>query len=145
MGVNREQLGQLLLRPTESLNIETKTWLDPRTPAGVAKLIKTLFALHNRNGGTFVIGFNDETLLPDSYNLDADVRRLFHLDAVQFLVSKYASQVFEVEVHLLSLNGVIHPVIVVPQGLTVPVVVKANLLHEGKPGKHLLTEGDLYF
>jgi hypothetical protein len=142
---NRELLGQLLLRPTESLNVETKTWLDPRTSAGVAKLVKALFALRNRNGGTFVMGFNDATLLPAPYNLNGDVKQLFHLDEIQHIVSKYANQVFEIEVQLLPLDGVIYPVIVVPQGVMVPVIVKANLLHEGNPSKPLLAEGDLYF
>lgn len=145
MALNPEQLAQLLTRPTESLNAETKTWLDLRTPEGVAKLVKATFALRNRNGGTLVIGFNDVTLAPDPYNLAGDVKEIFHIDAVQGVISKFANQPFEIDIDYPILNDTIHPIISVSEGVRVPVVVKADLQQDAKPGKNHLSKGDLYF
>ena len=141
--MNRDQIRQLLTRPTESLNIEVKTWIDPRTPEGIAKVVKGVFALRNRDGGVFVIGFDDEKLTPDPFLFDTQVRDLFHIDVVQGVLSKYANQAFEVEMAFDDLDGVTYPAIVVPEGVRVPVVVKSDL--PNPPGKHLLSEGDLYF
>ena len=145
VSTNREQVAQLLERPTESLNIETKTWVDPREAEGKAKLIKAIFALRNRNGGTFVMGFNDTTLDPDPCPLEGDLHVIFHLDSIQGLVTKFASEPFEIQVDCLPRNDALHPVIVVPEGVRVPVVVKANLMASDESGRKLLSEGDLYF
>ncbi len=143
--MNREQLVQLLLRPTESLNVETKTWTDPREAEGTAKLVKALFALRNRNGGTFFMGFNDATLAPEPCTLEGDLSEVFHLDSVQGLVTKFASEPFEIAVDCLTRDDALHPVIVVPDGVRVPVVVKSDLLATNGSGRKLLSEGDLYF
>lgn len=143
--MNREQVAQLLERPTESLNIETKTWVDPREAEGKAKLIKAIFALRNRNGGTFIMGFNDTTLDPDPCPLEGDLHTIFHLDSIQGLVTKFASEPFEIQVDCLPRNDALHPVIVAPEGVRVPVVVKANLMASDGSGRKLLSEGDLYF
>lgn len=143
--MNREQLAQLLLRPTESLNIETKTWIDPREAEGKAKLIKATFALRNRDGGTFFMGFNDTTLAPEPCPLMGTLREIFHLDPLQALVAKFASEPFEIQVDCLPHGGALHPVIVVPEGVRVPVVVKTDLLATNGTGRKLLSEGDLYF
>lgn len=143
--MNRDQILQLLLRPTESLNVEIKTWIDPRTPEGIAKLVKGVFALRNRDGGVFVMGFDDQKLTPDPFPLTAPVRELFHADIVQALISKYANQAFEVGVAFEELDGVTHPAVVVPEGVRVPVVVKSDLPNPAKAAKNLLSEGDLYF
>lgn len=144
MALDPEKLEQLLMRPTESLNAEIKTWLDLRTPEGVAKLVKAAFALRNRNGGTLTIGFNDLALTPDPYSLVGDIKQIFHLDVVQGHISKFANQPFEVKLDYPTLNGVVHPIISVPEGVRIPVVVKSDL-QEAKLGKSLLTKGDLYF
>lgn len=142
------QFTLLLQRPTESLNVEVKTWLDPRTPEGIAKIVKGAFALRNRNGGNFVVGFDDETLLPDSYNLQGDLAVIYHLDAIQEIVSRYANLPFEVVVEHVLVGTAVHPVIVVPAGVRVPVVVKRDLAPgpaAKKADKNLLSKGDLYF
>jgi hypothetical protein len=51
MDVDVSYVQQLVTRPAEGLNVELKTWLDPRTPEGKAKIIKAALALRNRNGG----------------------------------------------------------------------------------------------
>ena len=127
------------------MTVETKTWFDPRTPDGKSKLIKAIFALRNRNGGSLVIGFQDDTLLPDVYSLSDAAEEVFHLDEIQGAVSKYANQPFEVEVYFPILQGVVHPIIYVPEGVRTPVVVKADLSQDTSSSKNLLTKGDLYF
>lgn len=140
---NDNQIESLVLRPAESIAVELKNWIDARKPDGIAKLIRSAFALHNRNGGFLVIGFDDKTGKQDAYCFDDPVEAVFHVDQVQSALSRYASQPFAVEVHIRERDGQVHPVIVVPSGVRVPVVVKADLAGEG--GKRLLNVGELYF
>jgi hypothetical protein len=139
----QDQLDALVLRPTESISVELKTWIDPRTPDGVAKIVKAGFALRNRNGGYLLVGFDDRTGAPDPYPFAEPVSDVFHVDVVQQIVSKYAAQVFPIELALRNRDGQPHPVVVVPPGVRVPAVVKAALIGEG--GKRLLREGEVYF
>jgi hypothetical protein len=92
--VDNERIAELLVHPAESLNVEVKTWIDPRTPDGIAKLIKAVFAIRNRNGGFVVLGFDNLTLKPDPNPLTDDIDLLFHIDEIQGLVSRFASQPF---------------------------------------------------
>ena len=141
-----EQIALLLQRPTESLNVEVKTWLDLRGNEAIAKLVKGLFALKNRNGGTFVVGFDDKTLQPDPYGLADPVTTVYHPDRVQELVSRFANVPFEVAVSMGVVNGIEHPVITVPAGVRVPIVVKRDLfVSDDAKNKKLLAEGDVYF
>ena len=57
--------------------MELKCWIDPQTPEGQAKIIRACLALRNRNGGFLVIGFNDETMQPDTGEEPANVRAAF--------------------------------------------------------------------
>lgn len=143
MNIDEQQIARLVAQPSEGLNVEVKTWIDPRLPDGVAKLVKATFALRNRNGGFLLIGFDDTTLRPDPYALDVDPDALYHLDAIQRIVSRYASQAFEVAVSTVPREGQRHPVIAVEEGVRVPVVVKSDLRVNG--GKFLLRERDIYF
>lgn len=138
-----DQLESLVLRPAESIAVELKNWIDPRTPDGIAKLVKSAFALHNRDGGFLVIGFDNKTCKPDPYGFKEPVETVFHVDQVQSVLSRYASQPFAVEAHLRKRDGQLHPVIVVPSGVRVPVIVKSNLPGDG--GKQLISIGELYF
>ncbi len=143
MNVDEQQIARLVAQPSEGLNVEVKTWIDPRLPDGIAKLVKAMFALRNRNGGFLLIGFDDASRQPDAYALDADVDTLYHPDAIQRIVSKYASQAFEAAVTTVPREGQKHPVIVVEEGVRIPVVVKSDLKVDG--GKFLLRERDIYF
>jgi hypothetical protein len=143
MAINKEQIAALLRNPSESLQVEIKTWLDPQDSEDAAKIVKAIFALRNRNGGFLVIGFNNETLEADEYTQQKVVSEVYHLDLIQGLVSRYANLPFEIEVAVRERERREHPVILVPEGLQVPVVVKRDLNGEG--GKSLLKEGDLYF
>lgn len=142
-----QQLAILLQRPAESLNVEVKTWLDLSADHAIAKLVKGLFGLRNRNGGSFIIGFDDTSLQPDLYVSQVEVSTAYHSDRVQDLVSRFANTPFEVAVNFGSLEGVDYPVITVPAGVRVPVVVKRDLFAPDDPKrqKKLLAEGDVYF
>lgn len=143
MALNDEQIRNLVQQPAEALQVELKTWLDPRTDEGIAKLVKAMFAIRNRNGGFLVIGFDNATLAPDRYVFDQAVETLFHIDMIQGLVSRYTNPSFEVAVAFESRDGQVHPVIVVPEGVRVPAIVRRDLIGSG--GKRLLVEGDVYF
>ena len=143
MNVDDDQVAALLRQPSEGLQVELKTWLDPRDQADQAKLVKAIFAIRNRNGGYLVLGFNDATRAPDIYSLSGNVEDLYHIDKIQWLVSRYASDPFEIKVECPDRDGQQHPIIVVPEGVQVPSIVKRSLVAEG--GKKLLEEGDIYF
>jgi hypothetical protein len=137
------QVEQLVLRPVEGMAVELKSWIDIRTPDGIAKLVKSLFALRNRDGGFLLIGFDDKTRAPIAYPFIDPAHAIFHADELQSLLSRYASQPFAIEAQFPERDGQIHPVVQVPSGVRVPVIVKADLAGEG--GKNLLRVGDLYF
>ena len=143
MNVDENQIAALLRQPSEGLQVELKTWLDPRADADKVKLVKAIFAIRNRNGGYLIIGFDDATRAPDSYNLGGNVEDLYHIDEIQGLVSRYASVPFEVAVVLGERDEQQHPIIVVPEGVDVPAIVKRDLIVGG--GKKLLEVGDIYF
>ena len=143
MNIDENQIRSLLHRPSEGLQVEVMNWLDPRTSESVASIIKAIFAIRNRNGGFLVIGFDNDTLLPDKYDLDESAESLYHIDDIQRIVSRYATASFEVAVALGDRDGQVHPVIVVPEGVRVPVIVKRELIVNG--GKKLLRVGDIYF
>ena len=143
MDIEEDRITSLLRQPSEGLQVEIKNWLDPRGSESIAKIIKAVFAIRNRNGGFLIIGFDNKSLIPDRYSLDEDVDKLYHLDTIQGLVSRYANSPFEVAVEIRDRDGQLHPVIVVPEGVQVPVVVKRDLVADG--GKRLLEVGDVYF
>jgi predicted HTH transcriptional regulator len=122
-----DQIRALVARPGESLNVEIKRWLDPSEPAGIAKIVKAVFAIRNRNGGFLVIGFDDKTLEPDLANEPPNVRGTFHQDIIQGLVSRYAYEPFEIQVAFTERDGRTYPVITIPQGVRVPAVVRTAL------------------
>jgi hypothetical protein len=143
MDIDSDQISSLARDPSEALQVEAKTWLDPRRDPDIAKLIKAIFALRNRNGGFLLIGFDNTTMCPDTYSFDEPVGTLYHQDVIQGLVSRFANQPFEVAIRLVERADQAHPIIAVPEGVRVPAVVKRDLVGEG--GKRLLSEGDVYF
>lgn len=143
IGIDQKRIEDLIARPTESLNVEIKRWIDPETPNGEAKIARAALALRNRNGGFLLVGFDDKTLQPDAGHEPADVRATFHIDKIQGIVSRYASELFEIGVGFAEREGVIYPVIVVPEGVVVPVAAKSNL-KDGN-GKILVRAHEVYF
>lgn len=137
-----DRILDLVRRPAESLNVELKSWLDPADAATEVKLVKALFALRNRNGGYLALGFNNVTGQPDPCPFIDEVRAFFHVDKVQAIVSKQASTAFDIGVQFPELCGVPHPVIVVPDGVRVPVVAKSDVKDVNR---YFIRKGDLYF
>lgn len=133
MKTDFDQIQQLIQHPQESLSVELKTWIDPTEPDGIAKIVKTVIALRNHNGGYMVFGFNDKTLEPDCASVPPNLRELFHLDAIQSIITKYSSEPFEIRVEFPQRDGQEFPVIFVPPGVRTPVATKSSLGSGNKP------------
>ena len=132
----------LVDRPGESLSVELKRWIDPASPEGKEKIVKTALALRNYGGGYLAIGFDDATLKPDTNNVPRNVREDFHIDKIQALISKYASEPFEVSIEFPEREGQLYPVIVIPPGVKTPVAVKSDLRSDD--GGALISVNDVY-
>ena len=143
MAVSQEIIDRLLAAPSESLNVEIKRWINPLTVEGEAKIAIACLALRNRNGGFLVIGIDDKTLLPDDENRGGNSEVEFRPDVIQAIVSKYASIPFEVDVRLGYRDGAAYPIIVVPEGVTVPVASKKELI--GSSSRRLIHQNGVYF
>lgn len=143
MDISEARLDSLVSRLAEKLSVEIKTWIDPKAEEGIAKITKAVMALYNRDGGYLIIGFDNATLLPDRENVPENVKAAFHVDVIQGIVSKYSSISIEIQVAFVEREGLLHPVIAVPQGVTVPAAAKRDLL--GQNGKPLVREDTVYF
>jgi Putative DNA-binding domain len=139
-------LRSLVERPRETISIELKSWIDPKSPEGEQKIARAALALRNQNGGYLVIGFNDKTSKPDPVPAGLDIRLQYHTDEIQRIVSRYASHPFVIETHFQETGGVEYPVIRIPAGFKTPVVCKADLPVRGPDGKErfLLRAKDIY-
>lgn len=143
MDTNASDAKKLIEQLSESLSVEVKRWIDPDTAEGKAKIARAAIALRNFNGGYLVIGFDNDTMEPDTGNAPNDIRAAFHIDKVQGIVSRYASEPFEVSVEFPDSDGQIFPVLVIPSGVKTPVAAKSDLAQSGK--KNLISVGDVYF
>jgi hypothetical protein len=140
--IERSVIDSLVARPAEALNVEIKRWIDPDSPVGIEKIVKAALALRNRNGGYLVIGFDNDTLAPDTGHEPADIHDTFSVDKIQGHISRYSSELFEIAVAFAVRDGVEHPVIAVPPGVRVPVAAKRNLIDGNKT---LIRHGAVYF
>ena len=147
MPLSEEDLTQLLQAGRESLNTEFKPWFPLSEDSGKATLAKACMALRNADGGFLVIGMNNDGS-PDNRTHVSDVRTVFHHDAVQGIVSKYASDLFEITVHFTSFEGMERVIIEVPAGIRTPVICRNNLPKNSTPDGHdagsLVQEGIVY-
>lgn len=142
MPINPQQLEQLVAHPSETLNVELKSWIDPSQPEGAAKVVKACLALRNRNGGFLVIGVDDKSLRAEPCPAGFDHVALFAPDRMQELISRYASEAFAVEVVLVQSAVGGHPVVAVPGGVRAPVAIRKPL---AGPKGELLHVGDVPF
>jgi len=127
MVADSDFLQDLINRPTESLSIELKGWIDPNMPEGKDKIVRAAIAMRNHGGGYVLIGFHNDTGEPATDNIPSNVRSLFHQDNIQRMVSKYSSELFEVKVHFPTRDGIEFPVIEIGAGVKTPVVTKRLL------------------
>lgn len=142
MDISQDRIDALLAAPSESLNVEIKRWLDPSSNDGIAKIAKASLALRNRNGGYLIIGLDDKSLAPATEGRPPSVTEAFHIDLIQAIVSKYSAIPFEVRVGFANRDGELFPVIGIPEGSTVPVACKADLIVNDHP---LLKQNAMYF
>ncbi len=142
MEIDQTEINSFVLRPSETRSAELKAWIDPRTVAGKAKLVRALLALRNFNGGRLLIGFDNDTLqaLPEN---PPGVIDAFTNDYVQGLVSKHASEPFDIVVCFGELSGQRYPVIVVESGIRTPVAVKAPITDVD--GHQIVDKGVIFF
>jgi hypothetical protein len=128
---------------SEGLALELKAWLDPTKPQHAAVLVRTMIALRNHGGGTLLIGYNnDGTPRVDEATYDVDER--YHVDRIQDLVSRHASERFEIAVAITQHEGRRYPRVEVPTGVRTPVRVKAALVGERDDEPHsFLTKGEV--
>jgi hypothetical protein len=144
MEVSSERTQELIQHPQENLFVEIKAWINPDQPDGIAKIIKTALAMRNNNGGYMVIGFDDKTLEPILDNAPSNVRQMFNIDKIQGAISKYSSELFEINIDFPLRDGQEFPVIVIPTGVKTPVVAKSALLSKDKQNKPLIREDTVY-
>ena len=120
-------LQELIRNARESLAVELKAWFDPKTAAGQAKIARFAMAMRNYGGGFMLVGFDDRTGQPVAEHRPTDVRTYFHVDTIQGIVSRFASESFEVTVHFPERDGLEFPVIEVPAGIRTPIASKSSL------------------
>src|SRR5262245_31939446 len=125
MTPTEEDLVRLLASPREAYDMELKCWIDPATTHGEILIARALLALRNNDGGFLVIGFDNKTASQTTDSMPQDVRKVFHHDAIQWIVSKYCTDPFPVVVHFVEQNGIVHPMIQAPGGLKKPAVCKS--------------------
>jgi hypothetical protein len=140
--IPQDQVDNLLRTPSEGLPVEIKTWIDPASPEGIAKIVRACLALRNQNGGFLIIGLNNQTLQVDTDGKPANVREAFHIDNIQQLVSRFAHDPFEIEIAFAERDRTEIPVIIIPDGVQYPAASKAN--HSGPGGKQFIRAGDVY-
>ncbi len=135
-------LQRLVDSPQERLGVELKPWLIPSEPEGIAKIAKACLALRNNNGGHLVLGFDDNAM--PSAGAPPNVAELYHVDRIQEIVSKYASEPFAVTVEFRETQGQAHPIVVVPDGVVTPVFAKSTLVDPNGDNKRLIEDDVLY-
>lgn len=132
MEIETSRIKDFVERPRESLSVEIKRWINPDIPEGIAKIVKGAIALRNFGGGYFIIGFDNETLLPDIQNTPPNIRELFHVDKIQGMIGKYSSSPFEITIEFYGRGDVDYPVFIIPSGVKTPVATKSELAENGK-------------
>ena len=121
-----KELQPLITEPREDLDAEYKDWLDlTSNEHHKAKLAKAAIALANHGGGYIVIGFGDKGLI--SRPRPEEIPEIIQ-DSVNAAIRRYAEPRFHCEVHNVPHldTGVLHPVVIVPSTLTVPVMSRRD-------------------
>ena len=127
-------LQPLVDAPMERINVEYKNWLELRTDRDRATtdhdravLAKAAIAMANHGGGYIVIGFCEREGFLVSQPMPDGLSEITQ-DSVNSAVRRYAEPAFECGLRLVECakTGVRHPVIVVREGMTVPVRSKSD-------------------
>ena len=83
MNGTAEIISNLISSPSESLSVELKDWIDPDSPAGIAKIVKAALAMRNNDGGYLLVGFSDSDGSPNFDGVPDNVSVDFHHDKIQ--------------------------------------------------------------
>lgn len=132
MDSSRRRLESLARNPREELEVELKGWLDLSQGEHKADLAKAILALANHGGGYVLIGYDDTTRGP--LPPPAGTMSGYDQDSINGVVRRYADPQVHVQVERApDVNGINHPVLVVPGGHSVPVRCKRS----GPGGAHV--------
>ncbi len=138
-----DELLPLVAEAREDLASEYKNWLNLTKTNHKAVLAKAAIAIANHGGGYIIIGMRDERAQLVS-TIRADEIPATDQDAVNAAIQRFATPEFHCEVYFVPHpeTNVLHPVIVVPGGMTEPVmskrdcedVIAQNRVYIRKPG-----------
>jgi len=138
-----DELRPLVVEPREDLAAEYKGWLNLNDTNHKAVLAKAAIALANHGGGYIIVGMRDDHAQLVSVPRPSEIPAAAQ-DAVNAAIRRFATTEFHCEVYsvLHPETGVVHPVIVVPGGMTEPVmskrdcqdVIAQNRVYVRKPG-----------
>ena len=138
-----EDLRPLIIEPREDLAYEYKDWLDLTLKEHKATLAKAAIALANHGGGYIVIGFAEQGQTLESRPCPEEIPEITQ-DSVNAAIRRYAEPEFHCEMYNVPHpnTNVLHPVVIVPSTLTVPVmsrrecqeVIALNSFYIRKPG-----------
>lgn len=120
----RLELQELIDSPSETLEVEYKSWLDLDDNGTRADVARHIAALANHGGGRIVFGFNDDMAFagPNPHPKPALDR-----DCISAIVKRYLEPPFQCDVDVVtSSEGNDHPVVTVPPHGATPVCAKAN-------------------
>lgn len=122
-----EALLPLVAEPREDLAAEYKAWLNFADINHKAVLAKAAIAIANHGGGYIIIGMRDNREQLVSVSRPNGIPATAQ-DAVNAAIKRFATPEFHCEVHIVQhpQTGVDHPVIVVPGGMTEPVMSKRD-------------------
>ncbi len=144
MAVDQEYIDALLANPSESLTVEIKDWIDPRSIHGQAKIIKACIAMRNQNGGFLQVGFENSTWIPKLADAPADVRATWNSDEIKALVSRFASDFFEVHLRFGERGGQEFLILEVEPGVRSPVASKRELVDPQDASRKLVKAHAVY-
>lgn len=125
----RQRLGDLLVEPIETLDVEIKNWLNPTNNGDRARIARALIALANHGGGYLVIGYDRQS--DGSYTASVprpDDIEGYNTDSINGIVSRFAEPPFHCEAEFVvdPVSGLIHPVVRVPGGHAIPIRAKRD-------------------
>ncbi|MGO9117905.1 MAG: ATP-binding protein [Desulfomonilaceae bacterium] len=124
MDRDRGLLEACLRRPSETMRIEFKSWLNVSDGEDQANLAKAILALANYDGGYIILGFTkSENGQLQAQVADSRTLSQYDHDSINRIVKKYADPPFECAVERLFHPEMDQefPVIMVPGNHTVPI------------------------
>jgi len=98
--------------------------------------------MKNNNGGYFLVGLGNDTGVPNVAGARANTRTEFHSDDIQNLVTRHASEPFQVHLHYPEISGREFPVLQVEAGVRAPVATRRPL--SDAEGNTLVKENTMY-